>query len=52
MSTIYTEIAKIEHVDGFDPKIGYNTYSKDGKGYTCVGNTLLEYEETFLLWGK
>jgi len=31
MSIKYTEIAKIEHVDGFDSKTGYYAYSKDGK---------------------
>ena len=52
MSIKYTEIAKIEHVAGFDPKTGYYAYSKDDKRYIRFGNTLLEYEETFLLWGN
>jgi hypothetical protein len=45
MSIKYTEIAKIEHVAGFDPKTGYYAYSKDDKRYIRFGNTLLECEE-------
>ena len=45
MSIKYTEIAKVEHVAGFDPKTGYYAYSKDDKRYIRFGNTLLECEE-------
>ena len=45
MSIKYMEIAKIEHVDGFDSKTGYYAYSKDGKGYILLQDTLLERKE-------
>ena len=50
MSIKYTEIAKIEHVDGFDSKTGYYAYSKDGKGYILLQDTLLERKEAPLIY--
>ncbi len=45
MSVDYKKIAEIKNVSGFNPKTGNYAYSKDGKGYIRLENTLLEREK-------